>query len=321
MPLGLVSIILSFIFYRGIRKPNVNTVFDRLGAFTLIGGLTCFLIGIQMLGLASNLLVALFIIIGIAMLVWFILVEKKAESPIVPLSVFTNKALVGDFILFAFAWGAYIAVNTYLPMWSQAILGTTALIGGMTLIPNSIFDIAGSQSTPHLLRHFNNYHLLIFDFTLIAITVIGLIIVPISTPYQILMSIAALSGLGVGSIFVILQIKVQIDAGEKDMAPATSLSFLIRILAQTIMAAVYGVIMNLALARGIAGHHNITMTMMNKLSDAESAKSLPKALMPTMRTIFHTGIREIMIVSLLLIICGYVANFIYNHHEAKKAAE
>ena len=63
------------------------------------------------------------------------------------------------------------------------------------------------------------------------------------------------------------------------------------------------------------------MTMMNKLSDAESAKSLPKALMPTMRTIFHTGIREIMIVSLLLIICGYVANFIYNHHEAKKAAE
>lgn len=321
VPLGLVSIILSFIFYRGIRKPNVNTVFDHLGAFTLIGGLTCFLIGIQMLGLTSNFLVAIFVIIGIVMLVWFILVEKKAASPIVPLSVFTNKALVGDFILFAFAWGAYIAVNTYLPMWSQAILGTTALIGGMTLIPNSIFDIAGSQSTPHLLRYFNNYHLLIFDFTLIAITVIGLIIVPISTPYQILMSIAALSGLGVGSIFVILQIKVQIDAGEKDMAPATSLSFLIRILAQTIMAAVYGVIMNLALARGIAGHYNITMTMMNKLSDAESAKSLPKALMPTMRTIFHTGIREIMIVSLLLIICGYVANFIYNHHEAKKAAE
>lgn len=255
------------------------------------------------------------------MLVWFILVEKKAESPIVPLSVFTNKALVGDFILFAFAWGAYIAVNTYLPMWSQAILGTSALIGGMTLIPNSIFDIAGSQSTPHLLRRFNNYHLLIFDLSLIAITVIGLIVVPISTPYQVLMSIAALSGLGVGSIFVILQIKVQIDAGEKDMAPATSLSFLIRILAQTVMAAVYGVIMNLALARGIAGHHNITMTMMNKLSDVESAKSLPRALMPTMRTIFHTGIREIMIVSLLLIICGYIVNFVYNHHEAKKAAE
>ena len=34
VPLGLISIILSFLFYRGIRKPNINTVFDRLGAFT-----------------------------------------------------------------------------------------------------------------------------------------------------------------------------------------------------------------------------------------------------------------------------------------------
>lgn len=248
-------------------------------------------------------------------------IEKKAKSPIVPLSVFLNKALVGDFVLFALAWGAYIAVNTYLPMWSQAILGTSALIGGMTLIPNSILDIAGSQTAPYFLRRFSNYHLLIVDFTLIAITILGLILVPLNTSYWILMLIAAFSGLGVGSIFVILQIKVQIDASEKDMAPATSLSFLIRILAQTIMAAIYGVIMNLALARGIAGHRGITMTMMNKLSDAESAKSLPTAMLPTMRTIFHSGIIEIMCVALFLVVCAYVINFIYNRKEAKKVAE
>lgn len=321
VPLGLISIILSFVFYRDVHKAKEKVHFDKMGAFTLIAGLSCFLVGIQMLGLASGIMVAGFVIIGIALLVAFIFVEKKADSPVVPLSVFMNKALVGDFILFALAWGAYISVNTYLPMWSQAILGTSALIGGMTLIPNSILDIAGSQSAPYFLRHFSNYRLLIIDFTLIVITVLGLILVPMNTPYQILMIIAALSGLGVGSIFVILQIKVQIDASEKDMAPATSLSFLIRILAQTVMAAIYGVIMNLALARGIAGHRGITMTMMNKLSDAESAKSLPTALLPIMRRIFHSGIIEIMYVALFLMICAYVVNFIYNRHEAKKAAE
>lgn len=101
-----------------------------------------------MLGLASGIMVAAFVIIGIALLVAFIFVEKKADSPVVPLSVFMNKALVGDFILFALAWGAYISVNTYLPMWSQAILGTSALIGGMTLIPNSIWI-----SPVHKARH------------------------------------------------------------------------------------------------------------------------------------------------------------------------
>ncbi len=321
VPLGLISIILSIAFYRDAHKSKEKVQFDKMGAFTLIAGLTCFLIGIQMLGLASNVMVALFVIVGIILLISFIFIEKKAKSPIVPLSVFLNKALVGDFVLFALAWGAYIAVNTYLPMWSQAILGTSALIGGMTLIPNSILDIAGSQTAPYFLRRFSNYHLLIVDFTLIAITILGLILVPLNTSYWILMLIAAFSGLGVGSIFVILQIKVQIDASEKDMAPATSLSFLIRILAQTIMAAIYGVIMNLALARGIAGHRGITMTMMNKLSDAESAKSLPTAMLPTMRTIFHSGIIEIMCVALFLVVCAYVINFIYNRKEAKKVAE
>lgn len=321
VPLGLISIILSIVYYRGIRKPEKNVHFDKSGAAALIVGLTCFLIGMQMLGITSMTMVASFVIVGIILLVIFIAIEKKAESPIVPLSVFTNKALVGDFILFALAWGAYIAVNTYLPMWSQAILGTSALIGGVTLIPNSILDIGGSQSAPALLRHFNNYRLLIFNLTLLAITALGLILVPSNTPYQILMIIAAFSGFGVGSIFVILQIKVQVDASEKDMAPATSLSFLIRILAQTIMSAVYGVIMNLALSRGIASHHGITMTMMNKLSDAASARGLPKALMPAMRSIFHSGIIEIMWTSVFLLVIAYVVNFIYNRHEAKKAAE
>ena len=107
----------------------------------------------------------------------------------------------------------------------------------------------------------------------------------------------------------------------KNMATATSTSYLIRILAQTVMAAVYGVIMNLNLASGVRTHSGITMTMMNKLSDAESAKSLPTALLPIMRRIFHSGIIEIMYVALFLMICAYVVNFIYNRHEAKKAAE
>lgn len=171
VPLGLISIILSIAFYRDAHKSKEKVQFDKMGAFTLIAGLTCFLIGIQMLGLASNVMVALFVIVGIILLISFIFIEKKAKSPIVPLSVFLNKALVGDFVLFALAWGAYIAVNTYLPMWSQAILGTSALIGGMTLIPNSILDIAGSQTAPYFLRRFSNYHLLIVDFTLIAITI------------------------------------------------------------------------------------------------------------------------------------------------------
>ena len=52
--------------------------------------------------------------------------------------------------------------------------------------------------------------------------------------------------------------------------------------------------------------------MMNKLSDARSAKSLPQNLVPTMITIFHGGIKEIMLFSLILLIIAFVMNFYFN---------
>jgi MFS family permease len=69
VPLGLISIILSIAFYRDAHKSKEKVQFDKMGAFTLIAGLTCFLIGIQMLGLASNVMVALFVIVGIILLI------------------------------------------------------------------------------------------------------------------------------------------------------------------------------------------------------------------------------------------------------------
>ena len=102
------------------------------------------------------------------------------------------------------------------------------------------------------------------------------------------------------------------------MATATSTSYLIRILAQTVMAAVYGVIMNLNLASGVHTHPGITMAMMNKLSDAKSARLLPQSLVPTMRSIFHSGIKEIMLVSVVLLVIALVLNCYFNFGKKQK---
>ena len=146
----------------------------------------------------------------------------------------------------------------------------------------------------------------------ILISSLGLALAPQSTNIWWLAIIGTFSGFGVGFIFVLLQIKVQVDASEKNMAPATSLSYLIRILAQTVMAAVYGVIMNVQLAQGVAENSGITMNMLNKLSDAASAKSLPQSLLPTMRNIFHLGLQEIMWCATALLVIAIGLNFIFN---------
>ena len=115
-------------------------------------------------------------------------------------------------------------------------------------------------------------------------------------------------GFGVGVIFNILQIKVQQDVDHRDVGIATSVSYLIRILAQTFMSSIYGVIMNMALARGVRPTHGkITVAMMDKLSDSATVHELPAHLLPQMRMILHSGLQDIMLVScgLLVIAIGY----------------
>lgn len=311
IPIGLIAFLICLIYYKPVT-PKQTPVFDIPGASLLVIGLLLFLMGVQLVGLTANWIVIGLIIVSLVFIVLFFMRENHAQNPIIPVSLFKNKDLDGDFLLFAFTWGAFIAVNTYLPMWAQALLGLSALLGGMTLIPNSIVEIIASQSVAAIQDHLTTFKLVFIGIVAMLISSAGLFFANLLTPVQLLAVIGTFSGIGVGFIFVALQLKVQIDAGLKNMATATSTSYLIRILAQTVMAAVYGVIMNLNLASGVSSHPGITMTMMNKLSDAKSARLLPQNLVPTMRDIFHSGIKEIMLVSVILLVIALALNFYFN---------
>ena len=317
IPIGLIAFLICLIYYKPVT-PKQTPVFDIPGASLLVIGLLPFLMGVQLVGLTASWIVISLIIVSLVFIVLFFIRENHAQNPIIPVSLFKNKDLDGDILLFAFTWGAFIAVNTYLPMWAQALLGLSALLGGMTLIPNSIVEIIASQSVVAIQDHLTTFKLVFIGIFAMLISSAGMFFADLHMPIQLLAAIGAFSGIGVGFIFVALQLKVQIDAGLKNMATATSTSYLIRILAQTVMAAVYGVIMNLNLASGVSSHPGITITMMNKLSDAKSAKLLPQNLVPTMRNILHSGIKEIMLVSVILLVIALVLNFYFNFGKKQK---
>ncbi|MCI1911165.1 MAG: MFS transporter [Lactobacillus amylovorus] len=317
IPIGLIAFLICLIYYKPVT-PKQTPVFDIPGASLLVIGLLPFLMGVQLVGLTASWIVISLIIVSLVFIVLFFIRENHAQNPIIPVSLFKNKDLDGDFLLFAFTWGAFIAVNTYLPMWAQALLGLSALLGGMTLIPNSIVEIIASQSVVAIQDHLTTFKLVFIGIFAMLISSAGMFFADLHMPIQLLAAIGAFSGIGVGFIFVALQLKVQIDAGLKNMATATSTSYLIRILAQTVMAAVYGVIMNLNLASGVSSHPGITITMMNKLSDAKSAKLLPQNLVPTMRNILHSGIKKIMLVSVILLVIALVLNFYFNFGKKQK---
>lgn len=301
VPVAIISIILMQIFYQEQLKSKSKTKVDYLGASLLVTGLVLILTGVQLFGQVNLIIIIALLLLGLFLLFVFAKAEKKAADPIIPDRLFKQKQLVLDFLLFIFLWGSQVAFNVYLPMWAQGLLGLSAFIGGMTQIPGAIFNFVGSEVGPNVQYKIGQYQVVLAGALSFIICYLGLVINGQTTTYPFILAMGAFQGLGIGLSFSILQVACQTDAEPRDMPAATSFAFLARILSQTFMSAIYSSILNQALLKGvIQSHHEITMSMLNKISNASSAKNLPAHLIIPMRHILFTGIIHIMIAAAVL---------------------
>ncbi|GAT18067.1 MFS transporter [Secundilactobacillus silagei] len=303
VPVGLISAILVQLYYKSNPKYRVDSAVDYAGACLMSVGLIALLAGIEMIGSVNSLIVVAVVVFAAICLGVLFHVEGHVEDPIIPRRLFKDRALVIDFILFMIIWAAFLGFLIYSPMWAQALLGTSALIGGATQIPSSVTDFIGSGSVAPLRRVLTPQRVIALGIFTLVISFLLMVMMGVKAPYWLLLVAAAFEGFGNGACFNELQVKVQQDANPKDVPVATSFSFLIRMLSQTFMASIFGLIMNSALRHGVAqSGGQITMKMMNKLSDASSVGSLPAKLIPQMRVILHNGLHNIMVVSLILML-------------------
>lgn len=309
VPIAIISILSVQIFFKEPQKISTVEKIDYLGAVIMIVSLVTLLTGIQMIETASLSLVSSLIIISLILLIVLFKVEEKAADPIIPNRLFKNGPLVVDFILFSLLWGAFVAFNIYIPMWAQGLLGVSALIGGVTQIPGSITNFLGSVVGPAMQPGLGKYRTVALG-TLAFIISFGIMVsAGLTVPLWVLLMAGAFEGFGLGLSFNILQISVQQDAEKRDIPIATSFAYLLRILSQTFMSSIYGVILNNALNKGVAGSHGeVTIEALNKLSDSQSAGDLPKNLLPLMKQIMYGGLHNIMLVALVLLAIALVFN-------------
>lgn len=310
VPIGLLAIIIVQIFFKSSQIPDHSQPVDYLGAGLMTVGLITLLTGIEEIGVLSNQIVFIMIAVGAGVIALIFVAEEHVADPIIPSRLFKNKTLLIDFVIFALVWGAFISFNIYVPMWAQGLLATSAIIGGVTQVPGSFTNFGGSEAVPGMRKKFNPNQVIGIGILMIAIAFVILVAAGVKAPYWILLVAGVFEGFGNGVCFNELQVKVQQDAAKEDVAVATSFSFLIRMLSQMMMSSIYGVILNNALYRGIRqAHGQITMKMMNKLSDANSLNQLPSAFLPLMRRILHSGIHDIMLVGLVMLLFTEAVNY------------
>ncbi len=188
----------------------------------------------------------------------------------------------------------------------------------MTQIPGAVTNLIGSLAGPAIQPKLGKHRVVTLGTVAFLIAFSGMLMMGDQASFWFLLLMGAFEGFGLGMSFNVLQISVQEDAEERDVPIATSFAYLLRILSQTFMSSIYGVILNHALTRGIAeSHGQITMAMMNKLSNLQRVHELPAHLLPAMRAIMYQGLHNIMLIATVLLVIVLAFN-IWLQMKAKK---
>src|SRR5450432_3281868 len=112
---------------------------DWLGSLLIVGGTLLLLLGLEFGGVTfpwNSATVICMIVFGIVVAGLFVLNEwKLARYPVMPLRLFKSRSNIAA-LLVCFCHGyVFIAGSYYLPLYFQAVLGSTPLLSGVYLLP------------------------------------------------------------------------------------------------------------------------------------------------------------------------------------------
>ena len=253
VPLGAIALAAVFAAFPAYASVQRRHVIDWLGSVTLIGAVVPLLIALSIgstqpdahnsFGWDSPQVLGLFaaaIVLGIA----FVLVERRAAEPTMPLDVIRNPIFaVSAVITFMTMAGMYGAI-LYIPLFVQAVLGQSATDSGIILEPMMFGLIAVSILSGQLLSRTGRYKLLAIVGT--AVITAGLYLLSTMTVHtgndEMVRDMVVL-GLGLGSSMALYTIVVQNAFSASRLGVVTASLAFFRSIGGAVGAALLGSVM------------------------------------------------------------------------------
>ena len=152
----------------------------------------------------------------------------------------------------------------------------------------------------------------ILTSSLVIISVSALIItqLPLATPFYVFLLVTALIGLGMGLAITTTTVTIQNIVPKNQIGVATSVNTLFRILGQTIMISIYGIILNKRMAEQliIQQSKGVESKMMNELINPLTAINLDPTLLPILRNILYVGVLDVFFYGFITVLLALIIN-------------
>jgi EmrB/QacA subfamily drug resistance transporter len=250
IPLGLVALLFVALkmprLASGVRAP-----IDWTGTVLLVATVVPLLLGLTLdkalYPWSSPLIVGLFSM-ALVSLVLFLIVERRAVSPVLSLSLFRNRTFAAGTAASVCTGAAFFGAVLFLSLYLVNVLGLTATQAGMAQIPLMLGFVLSSNIASQFVQRIGRYKPFIVGGY--AIMLVGFVLMTQigvdSSVYDVSWRIFLL-GLGIGPSMPLLSLAMQNAAPPQQIGAVTANRQFFQQLGQAVGAAVFGLVLTTTL--------------------------------------------------------------------------
>jgi len=189
------------------------------------------------------------------LLAGFVLIERRAAEPILPLWVFRRRVLVGANASSLVVGVLLIGLTSYVPLYAQGVLGTNALVGGFVVAAMTIgWPISAAIAGRFYLRvGFRDTAFMGSAFVVAGAAL--LVLVTGDSSIYFLGAACFVIGVGLGFIASPILVAAQSSVDWTTRGVVTGTTMFARSVGSALGIAVFGAIANAAVARRVSGSH------------------------------------------------------------------
>ena len=303
---GLIAA--TLVWRAWVDRPRANGIrpaVDYAGAALLTASVVVLLLGLFELGTPLGWILLLAAALLFAVLAW---VEGHAADPILPLPLFRDRLFAVACLHGVLAGWAMFGSAAYVPLFVQAVLGTSATAAGATLTPLLIAWVIASIIGSRLLLTTGYRTLALIGMVLLTIGSFLMSRIGTGTSAITLVVSLSLMGIGMGLSIPAFLIAVQSTVERRLLGTATSTIQFSRSIGGVLGVSVMGVVLSMSLAANLqaAGMNPATVSL-NTLLDPIAQASANTSLDATLRIALASAIQNVFLLALIAAVIGLVA--------------
>jgi EmrB/QacA subfamily drug resistance transporter len=244
LPLGLVALAVLWLAFTDVHVERPRGAVDYLGAATLVLGIVPLLLALTWGGReyawGSPLVVGLLAFAGV-MLASFVVIESRAAEPIIPLGLFRNRVVAVSVVASSLMSVGMFGAIIFLPLFVQAVMGTSATASGTVLAPMMLAMIGASLISGQVMSRSGRYRLL--GVGGLALGALGMYLLSRMGPdvdYATVIRNMVVMGVGIGATFPVFVLAAQNATPFHQIGVVTSLTQFCRQIGGTLGVAIFG---------------------------------------------------------------------------------